>query len=152
MIGFMLVGLVAFMVAIPVAQAKGFKEGGGKDYKYCPLKSGLDSKFLHKAHFIAENAKDIGLSDQQADGIRNLKSGVKKEIIKRDAEINAIGVDIHDQLRQRPINADTVNALVDQKYELKKAKTKYVVGALAQLKASLSDEQYEAMKGLKQDR
>ena len=39
-----------------------------------------------------------------------------------------------------------MNKLVDQKYDLKKAKTKTLVDAIAKLKGTLTKEQYDKLK------
>ncbi len=108
------IGLVLLFSAVPLAEARGSK--GGCEHKSCQMKSGLDSKFFYKAHFLSEHADVLGLTDQQ----------------------------LHEQV----INIETVNQLIDQKYEAKKAKEKQAAGALAQLKSKLSDEQYQKMKDL----
>ena len=108
----------------------------------------LDKKLYMKAHFLLKNEKELGLTDAQVEQIKNLKYETKKDIIKRKAEIDVLAVDIKRALWADTIDTDAINALIDKKYELKKAKAKTLVSAYAKLKATLTDEQKEKMKTL----
>jgi Spy/CpxP family protein refolding chaperone len=62
------------------------------------------------------------------------------------AEIKVITVDIQSHLKQKKIDAAAVNALIDKKYDLKKAGSKTLVDAYAQLKTVFTDPQQEKAK------
>ncbi len=109
---------------------------------------GLEKKFCMKAHMIVEHADELGLSQEKVDAIKALKTETKKSLIRQDAEIEIIGMDIEEGLHAYPVNVEAVNKLVDQKYELKKAKTKALVEAIAKLKSQLSQDQYDKLKTL----
>lgn len=136
------------------AQA-GHEKGGGCG-KSCPFskmkggdkQDGLDGKFLYKAHFILENVEELGLSDKQKEEIKNLKMDTKKNLIRQDAEIDVLALDIKQKMYESTIDTKAVNELIDQKYELKKAKAKASVEAIAKLKQILSDEQHKKMKAM----
>lgn len=145
-------GMLALALAVPSAQAGHGK--GGDCGKSCPFgkmkgqdkKDGLDGKFLYKAHFILENAEGLGLSDKQKEEIKKLKMDTKKNLIRQEAEIDILALDIEQKMHGSSIDTKAVNELIDQKYELKKAKAKSSVEAIAKLKQSLSDEQHKKMK------
>ena len=141
--------IVAFVVMIlalvfSVSQSFAFDHSKGKMHA-----EGLDSKFFSKAHFIIQNQEELKLSDEQVGKIKDLKLSTKRGLIKIDAEIELIALDIKAQLMQDSIDTEAINALIDQKYELKKIKTKSLIASYAALKNSLSAEQKKALKKLK---
>lgn len=107
---------------------------------------GLEGMFFMKAHAILEHHEELGLSEDKVKAIKRLKLETKKMLIKQDAEIGIIRLDLMDQLHDYPIDVDAVNKLVDQKYELKKAETKNLVKAMAELKGTLTKDQYEKLR------
>lgn len=137
----------AVLAALLMAAAPASLAGGGCGH--CGKGGGdLKSKFFHKAHYIMSNAEELGLSEEQVKDIENLKYDVKKDMIQRGADIEVLGIDIKRLLMDKNINVETVNKMIDQKYELKKEKSKALVAALAELKNSLSDEQYQKLKDM----
>ncbi len=81
----------------------------------------------------------------KSDGI---KIDIKKDLIQRKAKIDLIVVDIKAQMWEDKINTKAINKLIDQKYELKKAKAKSLLQAYVSLKKILTDEQKERLKEL----
>jgi len=125
------------LVGLPVlADAKG---GHGDSLK---------EKFFHKAHFILVHQKSLELTEGEVESIKALKMDVKKYLIRQGAEIDLVKTDIMSLLWAKAIDTETIHGLIDQKYELKKAKAKYLVDAYAKLKGMLTDEQYEELKEL----
>ena len=113
----------------------GYQKGGG-----------LDQMFCMKAHFILANQEELGLTDDKVAAIKALKVDTKKSLIKQNADIEIAAIDIKSALHQNPIDTAAVNKLIDQKYELKKAKAKTLVDALAKLKGMLTQDQYNKLK------
>jgi|GEM_PF-1682177 len=111
-------------------------------------KNDLKSKFFHKTAFILHHSEAMGLSEEQKAGIENLEYEVKKEMIQRQAAIEVLELEEKRLLMNRVINTEEADKLIDQKYDLKKQKAKYLMGAMAKLKQSLNDDQYEKMKQL----
>jgi len=122
-------------------QGKGYCSKCGSSEKW-----GMNDKFFGKAHFLLENKDEIGLSEAQVKDIKDLKMNVKKMLIRQEAEIDIIALDIKSGLMGHPVDVNALNTLIDKKYELKKDKTKQLVQAYAQLKNGLSKPQYEKMK------
>ena len=144
---------VLMTFALPAVYAN---HGGGK---VCPMSGGkcgsgggydrgggLDQIFFGKAHFILENQSELGLTDDKVEAIKTLKTDTMKSLIKQNADIAIACIDIKSALHQYPIDTTAVNKLVDQKYEFKKAQTKTLVDALAKLKGTLTQEQYDKLK------
>lgn len=107
-----------------------------------------EKRFFSKAHFVLKNEEEIGLSDKQAEQIKNLKIRTKKDLIRKKAEIDILALDIKVEMWKDPINTNAVNKLIDKKYELKKEKAKFMVSAYAALKGTLTVEQKTKLKDL----
>jgi Spy/CpxP family protein refolding chaperone len=118
----------------------------------CPKKSQqgcrLDKKIFCRLHSALANQEKLDLSDDQVAKIRELKMSTKKDLIKRDAEIDIISVDIKSKLREDKIDKENIGKLIDQKYELKKEKAKALIDACAGLKSILSVEQNKKLNNL----
>lgn len=111
-------------------------------------KPGLSDKFFHKAHFILEHTKDLSLSETQIQQIKQLKMGVKKTMIQSEADIDLLMLDIGERMKEYPTNTEALAGLIDQKYEIKRAKARSFAEAYAQLKNGLSEEQHTALKNI----
>ena len=123
----------------------------GQKGSSCGSKKCLEEKLYHKAHTFLIYEEELGLTEEKVKKIKELKHETKKELIRSKADIEIIAVDIWAELYNNPIDVDAVNKLIDQKYEIKKAKTKALIQALATLKATLSEEQYATMKKIWKD-
>ena len=140
---FTIVSLVAFFVITMPTLA--YTDG---DYKKMKHKDNLETKVFKKVHIIMKNKDELKLSDKQITEIKNLKVNAKKDLIRKKAEIDVISVDIKSKLWDETIDVSGINKLVDQKYDLKKEKTKSLIAAYAELKKILSKEQKEKLKEL----
>ena len=109
---------------------------------------GLDTKFFHKVQQTLANQEELGISDAQYEKIKTLKVNLKKDLIKRKAEIELISVDIKSKLWEDTIDKEGIYKLIDQKYELKKAMAKALVEACATFKGILTDDQNKKLKGI----
>jgi hypothetical protein len=86
------------------------------------------------------------VSDEQLDKIKKLKVVLKKDLIRKKADIKVIKVDIRSLLYEDEVDVDVINRLIDQKYEIKKSKFKMVVESYAKLKKALTKEQMDNLK------
>ena len=109
---------------------------------------GLKDKFFTKAHFILKNHEELDLSDEQVKAVKKLKSDVKKDMINKKAKIDVLDVEIHTLMWEDPADLDAMNALIGNKYEIKKEKAKALASAYAQLKGILTPEQRDKLKKL----
>jgi hypothetical protein len=108
----------------------------------------LEEKFLNKVHFFLGNQDGLGLSDRQMVKIRILELKTRKVLIRKDAELDLIELDIKDRLRDNTVDTVAIDKMIDHKFEIKKARAKSLVSAYAALKRLLTDEQKEKMKSL----
>ena len=111
-------------------------------------KRGLEEKFFHKTHFILEHEQEMGLAEEQATSIKELMMETKKSLIRQDADIAVLAIDIKAMLHEKSIDVEAVDPLIDQKYEVKKSKAKMLVRSFASLKGLLTEEQMATMKSL----
>lgn len=112
------------------------------------MKMGKDDMFFKKAHFILENASAIGLTDDQKTKIKAQKYAVKKSMIKKEADIELLALDIKEELWKDDINLNNLNALIDKKYAAKAEKAKELAGAYVNLKNILTKEQQKKLKDM----
>ncbi|OGW85538.1 MAG: hypothetical protein A2987_01305 [Omnitrophica bacterium RIFCSPLOWO2_01_FULL_45_10] len=128
-------------LSVMVAGVSAFDHGKTKGYGW-----DIEDKFYCKAHLILENQEGLGLTDEQVEKVKELKLATKKDLIRKDAEIDVLAIDVKALLMKDTINTDAVNKLIDQKYELKKDKSKSLIGAYGALKNILTKEQKEKLK------
>lgn len=109
---------------------------------------GLDEMFFHKAKMFLEKEEVLGLTEKQVKTVMDLKMAMKKEVIRLDAEIDILEIDVFSGLRQETVDVENLNSLIDKKYEIKKEKTRAALKAYAELKAVLTPEQKTKLKSL----
>ena len=112
------------------------------------MSKGHDEIFFFKAHLALAKAKELGLSDGQVSKIKALEYNFKKSLIKEDADIKSLCLDIKEAITKDTVDINAVNSLIDQKYTLKAAKAKEAVQACANLKTILSKDQYAKLKDM----
>jgi hypothetical protein len=150
------VGALAFALTFLMTGTTFAKEGshgkkGKCSHATCWNKSSkidLEKKVLYKLEFAAKNRDELELSGDQYEKIRDLKNATKKDLIRNNAEIDILVIDIKSKLWEDPIDQKSLNELIDQKYAIKGNKTKALVGSLAEFKNILSDKQKEKLKNL----
>jgi len=137
----LLISFLAVSLTPCAADAGGWGKGKRHD-------KGLDEKICYKAGFMMMNEEELGLSDEQVDKIKDIKMATKREMVKRGSEIDMVKLDIKEKMYEDKIDPADLDPLIDKKYELKKAKAKYLVRQYADLKGVLSDDQMKELKSL----
>lgn len=146
-----LIVTVTLVLALGLMQSVSFAEKrAGYDHGRYHKKS-VKEKFFKKAKMIYLYQDELNVTDEQLDQIKELKIALKKDLIRKGADLNIIKVDIRSLLHEDEVNISAVNKLIDQKYEIKKAKMKKVVQSYAQLKKILTKEQIEKLKEIAHD-
>ena len=77
-----------------------------------------------------------------------MKLRAKKKLIKDKADIEILSMDIIAKLHEDVINTKNINKLIDEKYDLKKQKTKSLIETYIELKNILTEDQREKLKTL----
>ena len=134
---------VMFVIALCSSGFAGHgKEGCGKKY------GDLEEKFFYKAHFIIQNGKALDLSDEQVKDIIRLKMETKKLLISAKADADVLWIDVISQLYEDKPDSEVIDALVEQKYQIKKARTKALIDSYLKLKGTLSEDQMKELKDI----
>ena len=139
---------IAVALVLGLGQLNSFAERHGMghhDYK----KMSINDRFFMKVEIIKKHQEEIGVTDDQMDQIRDLKTALKKDTIKKQAEIDILKIDIRSLMHKEQVNVEAVYKLIDQKYEVKKAKAKKAVESLAQLKKIITKDQMAKLRSIK---
>ena len=128
---------ISILICLPLmALAQGCPKG-----KCSGQRCGFEEKLFSKLHLVLIHQEKLELTEEQVAKVKQLKMSTKKDLIKREAEIDLITVDIKAKLCEDDICQKSIGKLIDKKYDLKKEKAKALVGAFAEMKNILSDEQ-----------
>ena len=143
--------ILAFITGLLVFSSMSNLYAGGcnkakRDASNCNKSSSMKEKFFHKVKLILKKQEILNLSEYQLKTVKDLKIKIKKELIRKNAEIDIIKVDIKVALHSEDINLDEINKLIDKKYEHKKAKAKLLFAAIVDLKKILTEEQCAKLK------
>lgn len=114
----------------------------GKECSECPIAS----KIMKKAKFFLENAKEIGLSDDQVAQIKAIKLDTKKTGIRMKAEMEIFKMDVEAKMSETPLNVEGLNAMIDQATAGWGAGAKASIATYVKLKALLSEAQMAKAK------
>ncbi len=104
-------------------------------------KGKLEMKIMHILRGALKNKEELNLSNDQVSKLKSIKTDTKKELIKKQSEIDILKIDIKSFLHEDKINIEAVNKLIDSKYDIKKSKAKYLVVKLAEVKLILNNDQ-----------
>jgi Spy/CpxP family protein refolding chaperone len=142
------IAILAVVITLGLLQSVSLAEKqcghGGQGHSAMSVKE----KFFKKIHMIYLYQDELGVSDEQMQQIKDLKIGLKKDMIAAEADIDVIKIDIQSLLYTDTIDVDAINKLIDQKYETKKAKSKKTVAAYATLKKILTKDQLDKMEDI----
>lgn len=125
-----------------------FSEKGQAWGKKGEHQKSIKEKFFKKIRIIYSHQDELKITDQQLEQIKELKIALKKDLIRKKADIDIIAIDVRSAMHEDVIDIDAVNELIDKKYEIKKAKMKKIVESCAGLKKILTKEQKGKMKDL----
>ncbi len=139
--------IVAVMFTSNIAVWTAAAEGGWKGSK-ASFADDLESKFCGKGKAILKDREQLGLTETQVTNVRTLMAETKKSLIKRDAEIKTLKVEINTLMWEAPFDTEEVNNLIAEKYKLKKEKTQFLVSAYNDLYVGLDAEQVKKANAL----
>jgi len=137
--------MTAALLAVSLTTVPAFANAG---YGYQGKSMSTEKKIYKKVHMLSEHQQEVGVSDDQLKKLKALKLALKKDLIKMDADIDVVKLDIKAAMAEDTIDLNALNALVDRKYEVKKARAKRVMAAYAELKNALSKDQKTKLKAL----
>ena len=129
------------------SQAVSFAGGHcGKSSSCSGAKHKMCDKFFWKLKKLMVWQDDLGLSAEQVEQLKALKWSTKRAAIEHKAQADMLKVDIKSELYKDAIDLDKVNTLIDEKYEVKKAKSKLFARGFAEMKSILGPEKLAAAK------
>lgn len=146
-----LIVTITLVLAIGLMLSVSFAEKGSGPDRERYHKESIDEKLFKKVKMIYLYQDELNVNDKQLDQIKELKITLKKDLIKKKADIDIVQVDIRSLLYEDEVDVEAVNKLIDQKYEIKKTKVKKVVKSYAQLKKILTKEQIDKLKDIISD-
>lgn len=120
--------------------AEGMKGGMQHDGK------GMREGFMGDDHPLWQNLMSLGLDEKQKETIREMKSGLMKDTIKRKAEWQIAKLELSDLLYKDPVDMKAVEATLTQ---IKKIETDIQLSNIRTnegIKAKLTPEQREKLK------
>jgi Spy/CpxP family protein refolding chaperone len=134
--------MVALALAGIAVDSCAYGQGGGRADK------DLLGKFCHKVAFVMDYEEEIALTEDQVKSIEDLKVNTRKNLIKVEADIDVVEIDIGEALNQDNIDVPAIDALIDKQYILKGEMAKNLAASFAALKVILTPEQKDKLKAL----
>lgn len=101
---------------------------------------------MRAEHRIWKALKDLGLDEKQKEAIKEIKSRVKKDIIKKRADLQIARVELKDILDKEPVDMAAVEAKLKQLESMRTDLHITKIKALEEIKATLTPEQKQKFK------
>jgi Spy/CpxP family protein refolding chaperone len=146
-----LMATITLLLVLGLMQSVSFADSRTGHHRGGMQERTLGQKFFKKVKMIYLYQDELDVSDKQLDQIKALKIDLKKGVIEKKANMKIIKVDIRSLLHEEKIDVAAVEQLIDQKYEIKKAKMKDIVKAYAKLKEILTQKQIKEFKEIRMD-
>lgn len=142
--------MAIFLVLGSMASVVSAEYGKGKSVRMHDEKGmSMEDDFFKQVKTIYSNKEDLGIEEGQLAKIKDVKIALKKDLIREQAELDLVMVDIMAMMYADELDGKVMKDLIDKKYEVKKAKAKRVVDACMSLKDILTEEQKAKMKEMK---
>lgn len=117
------------------------KESDQNECKMAELKS--------VGKLLWSNKDFLGLTQEQLDKIKDIKHSALKDLIRLNAEVEVLEIDLHSEMWEPLIAVETVNGLLEQKFAVKNKIAKTFVQAVADMQQVLSEDQRAKVLKLK---
>jgi Spy/CpxP family protein refolding chaperone len=141
--------LTAFLaLGITPAYAGGECALGGKSYGGEKHGDKYGGGFFREAGFVLKSKDALSLSADQVTAIQALHVAAQKDAIQKKADAQILELDLRSKMHGDVADLVSVNNLIDQKYEIKKAQAKALAEAHFKLREILNDQQKIALKDL----
>ena len=108
----------------------------------------LPHKVYIQADFLIQQGTALGLSEEQINKIRDLKTNLQKESLRNEAEIDIALLELRNEIEKGKTNGIKVPTLIDKEYELKKKMSKDGYNALTEIDKLLTPEQKQKAQEL----
>lgn len=108
----------------------------------------LEGKCYMKLGFLMRYAKQLKLTDEQLQTIKDKKFEIMRQDIQLDSQIALVALDIQKQLMADVPNQTQIDTLIDSKVELKRTLMKAFAKTIVDVKTLLTPEQRAQFKEL----
>ncbi len=154
--------ILGFLVMFAASTA--FANHGGK---FCPMGGGKACKgmscashqqespcpivntLLEQAHAALEHSKDLGLTAEQIQGIREIKIEAKKHNIRMKAEMEIMQLDMKVMLKSDTFDAEAAKAMMEKGMPGMMEGGKKVIDWYGKFRSILKPEQWEKLKEIR---
>ena len=110
---------------------------------------GFAKALFRKIDFVLKHQDELGLDQSKLDAISNLKLEAKKNMIKQNADLKLLQLDIKSKMHKDSIDLQAMNGLIDQKSELEKTKEKSLAESYVKFKKLFSQSEWDKVRSLK---
>ncbi len=107
---------------------------------------GMDGMMMDAEHHMSKIIKDLNLDDQQKAFMREIKSRMMKETIRRKADMHIAQIELKDLLMQDTVDMKAVEAKVKQLEAMKTEMQLSHIKAMEECKAKLTPEQRQKLR------
>lgn len=98
--------------------------------------------------FYVKKSAELGLSEDQITKLKKLDNESRKIMIRNNAEVEIIKVEINELLDEKKPDANAINARIDKISQLKAESKKACMSASLEARDILTEEQYKLSKNL----
>lgn len=106
----------------------------------------LEERYFGEVYFILQHKRELGLTDEQIQAIKDRKFDVKRQGIQSEAQMQLIMLDLERELHKEAPAMEPLSALIDDKIEVKRTLSKAYLQAIVDLKLLLTPEQRKQTK------
>jgi len=149
-IGFMLGLLVlAFAPQYSFAETCGCSEGSGRDSQGMPMMSPMQhdgTRMTRRGHHLWKALMRLGLDEKQKAAIREIKSRVMKDTIRKRADIAVARIDLREILHKDQVDMSAAEATLNKIASLQTSIRLSHIQAMQEIKAKLTPEQRKKFK------
>jgi Spy/CpxP family protein refolding chaperone len=151
MILFLCVALLGFYAQNSFADAH---HAGKGEKSTCACEMGMPDgmhdghmgKMMHKRHIMWKHLMALDLSDKQREAVKEIRSKVEKDTIRKRADIQVAGVELREMLGKDQVDMDKVEATLKQIAALKTDMHLAHIKAFVDIKSKLTPEQREQFR------
>lgn len=140
--------MIALMAAVSLiacaALAYGAMDGKGKGHgKRAGMKCGcdMDGQMMNSEHHMSKIMKGLNLDEQQKAFMGEIKSRMKKETIRRTADMRIVQIELKELLSQDAVDMKAVEAKVKQLELMRTDKHLSHIKAMEECKTKMTPEQ-----------
>jgi Spy/CpxP family protein refolding chaperone len=143
--------VIVAVVSIVALAALAYGEMGGHGMgsgmmSSCGCGMGMGNRIMEGNHPMLKHLMGLNLDEQQKAFIGEIKSRMKKETIRRTADMRIVQIELKDLLSQDPVDMKAVEAKVKQLETMRTEMHLSHIKAMEECKAKLTPEQRKKLR------